>query len=98
MSATLSRRAGLGHLGKRAIRIAGGTLRRTDDGLVYDADEKHRQALLKGLGLSKESSQMVSSAVLQELLEARRANKFWSWAATLNYMRTGRSDAQHAAM
>ena len=74
-----------------------------DDGLGCEAGEKHRQALLRGLGASGES-EIVGSATVEkeeidpkedaELLEARSATMVRSWAATL--LERG-SRAQYAA-
>ena len=39
---------------QRETQIRGQTLRWTDDGLEYGADEKHPQAMLRGVGSSED--------------------------------------------
>ena len=69
------------------------------------ADEKHRQASLKGRGSNEESTSVSSAAVKTEdidikvdaeLLETGSAAKFRRSAATLHYISMHRSDVQHA--
>ena len=55
--------------GKRDVHeneLLGRSLRWTEDGLEYEASDKHRQALLEGLGLSEESKKGNSAAVKPE--------------------------------
>ena len=54
------------------------TLKWTDDGLKYEADERHQQALLRRLGLSEKSTTVSSddSKKDQELLATGSATKF----------------------
>ena len=76
------------------------------EGLVYEDSDKHRRVLLEGLGLNDESKAVNSAAVKPgeigqqgdtDVLDALEAKRFKSLAATLNYMSSDRSDAQHAA-
>ena len=80
------------------IRILGRTLRWRTWGLEYEADEKHRELLLRGLGLEEDSKAASSAAVRadefvakedEEPLEAGEARKFRGLAATLNYLGGG---------
>ena len=73
---------------------------------MLEADEKHWQALLQGLGPSEELKAASSTAVKTkdidskedaELMEGRSATKFRSLAARLNYISTDRSDMHYAA-
>ena len=68
--------------------------------------DKHRRALLEGLGLNEESKAVNSAAVKPEemgqeedteMLDASETKRFRSLAATLNYMSSDRSDVQYAA-
>ena len=75
----------------------------TEEELEYEGSDKHRQALLEGLGLNEESKAVNSAAVKPEeigqeedteMLDASETKRFRSLAATLNYMS---SDVQYAA-
>ena len=69
----------------------------TKEGLEYEGSDKHRQALLEGLGLNEESKVVNSAAVKPEEIgqeEDTETNRFRSLAATLNYMSSDRSDVQ----
>ena len=88
------------------IEILGRSLTRTEEGLEYECSDKHRRALLEGLGLNEESKTVNSAAVKPEeigqaedtdMLDASEAKRFRSLAATLNYMSSDRSDVQYAA-
>ena len=88
------------------IEILGRNLTWTEEGLEYEGSDKHRRALLEGLGLNEESKAVNSAAVKPEeigqeedtdMLDASEAKRFRSLAATLNYMSSDRSDVQYAA-
>ena len=88
------------------IEILGRNLTWTEEGLEYEGSNKHRQALLEGLGLNEESKAVNSAAVKPEeigqeedteMLDASETKRFRSLAATLNYMSSDRSDVQYAA-
>ena len=84
------------------IEILGRNLTWTEEGLEYEGSDKHRQALLEGLGLNEESKAVNSAAVKPEetdteMLDASETKRFRSLAATLNYMSSDRSDVQYAA-
>ena len=73
---------------KQDIEMLGRTLISTDDGLEYEAVDKHWQALRRGLGLIEQRTTVSSAAVKtsdidaredEELLETGRAPKFRSW-------------------
>ena len=90
----------------REIVILGRTLRWTQEGLEYEADGKHRKALMRGLGLEETSKTVSSPAIKAEEMESAEeeeamgsedARKFRSLAATLNYLGADRSDVQYAA-
>ena len=75
----------------------------TDEGLEYEASDKHRQALMEGLALSKESKNVNSTAVKpeeirregdEEMLDGTEKTRFRSWSATMNHMSLDRSDVQ----
>ena len=77
------------------IEILGRNLTWTEEGLEYGGSDKHRRALLEGLGLSEESKAVNSAAVKPEeisqeedteMLEASETERFRSLAATLNYL------------
>ena len=72
----------------------------------YEASDMHRQALMEGMGLRKESKALNSAAVKreeigqeedEESLEGAEKTRFRSLAATLNCMSLDRSDVQNAA-
>ena len=85
------------------LNMLGRTLRWTDDGPEYEADEKHRQELLSGLGLYEESKngqqrsrqKQKSTPRRTKSREVRRSSGVW--AATLHSMRMDRSHVQCAA-
>ena len=88
------------------IEILGRNLTWTEEGLEYEGSDKHRQALLQGLGLNEESKAANSAAVKPEeigqeedteMLDASETKRFRSLAAMLNYMSSDRSDVQYAA-
>ena len=88
------------------IEMLGRNLTWTEEGLEYEGSDKHRRALLEGLGLNEESKAVNSAAVKleeigqeedTEVLDASEAKRFRSLAATLNYMSSDRSDVQYAA-
>ena len=88
------------------IEILGRNLTWTEEGVEYEGSDKHRRALLEGLGLKEESKAVNSAAVKPEetgqeedtdVLDASEAKRFRSLAATLNYMSSDRSDVQYAA-
>ena len=88
------------------IEILGRSLIWTEEGLEYEGSDKHRRALLEGLGLNEESKAVNSAAVKPEemgqeedteMLDASETKRFRSLAATLNYMSSDRSDVQYAA-
>ena len=74
--------------------------------MEYECSDKHRRALLEGLGLNVESKAVNNASVKPEeigqeedtgMLDASEAKRFRSLAATLNYMSSDRSNVQHAA-
>ena len=88
------------------IEILGRNLTRTEEGVEYEGSDKHRRALLEGLGLKEESKAFNNAAVKPEeigqeedtdMLDASEAKRFRSLAATLHYMSSDRSDVQYAA-
>ena len=88
------------------IEILGRNLTWTEEGLEYEGSDKHRRALLEGLGLNEESKAVNSAAVKPEeigqeedteMLDASEAKRFRSLAETWNYMSSDRSDVQYAA-
>ena len=88
------------------IKILGRTLRWTEQGVEYEEGDKHRQTLLRGLGLNEEST-TVNGAVLkeealgqeedEEILGVEQARRFRSLEATLKNMSLDRSDVQSGA-
>ena len=56
---------------RKKLKMLGRTLRWTDDGLEHEADEKHQQALLQGIGISVESKTLSSAAVRTERRRSR---------------------------
>ena len=96
---------GSGKLDVREIEILGRSLTWTEEGLEYEGSDKHRRALLEGLGMNEESKAVKSAAVKPEeigqeedtnMLDESEAKRFKSLAATLNYMSSDRSDVQDA--
>ena len=72
----------------------------------YEANDMHRQALMEGMGLRKESKALNSAAVKreeireeedEEPLEGAEKTRFRSLAATLNCMSLDRWDVQYVA-
>ena len=57
---------GSGKRDVREIEILGKSLAWTEEGLEYEGSEKHRRALLEGLGLNEESKAVNSAAVKPE--------------------------------
>ena len=78
----------------------------TEEGLEYEGSDKHRHALLEGLGLN-EKSKAVNSAAMKpekinqeedtEMLDASETKRFRSLAATLKFMGSDRADVQYSA-
>ena len=65
--------------GKRDVReteILGRSLRWTEEGLENEASDKHRQALLDGLGLSAESKTANSAAVKPEHVGQEHVDRY----------------------
>ena len=95
--------------GKRDVHeteILGRNLTWTEGGLECEGSDKHRQALLEGLGLNYESKAVNSAAMKPEqinqeedaeMLDESETKGFRSLAATLNYMSSDRSAVQYAA-
>ena len=83
-----ARDPGKGHTKiRKKLKMLGRTLRWTDDGLKHEADKKHQQALLQGIGMSAESKTLRSVAVRtedvdlqedEESMETESATKFRS--------------------
>ena len=77
----------------------------SEQGLEYEAGDRHRQALFRGLGFN--DSKTVNRAAMrkeelsqdedEEMLGAEAARQFTSLAATPNYLSLDRSDVQYAA-
>ena len=87
------------------IEMLGRKMTWTEEGLEYEGSDKHRRALLEGLGLNEESKAVNSAAVKPEeigqeedteMLDTSETKRFRSLAATLNYMSSDRSDVQYA--
>ena len=75
----------------------------TEEGLEYEGSDKHRRAMLEGLGLNEESKAVNSAAVNPEeigqeedpeVLDVSETKRFRSFAATLNFMSSDRSDVR----
>ena len=97
---------GSGKRNVHEIEILGRSLTWKEEGLEYEDSDKHRHALLEGLGLNEESKAVNSAAVKPEeigqeddteMLDASETKRSRSLAATLNYMSSDRSDVQYAA-
>ena len=97
---------GSGRRDVQEVEILGTTLRCTEQGLEYQAGDKHRQAFLRGLGLNDDSKTVNIEAMKEEelrqdedeeILGAEEARQLTSLAATLNHMCVGRSVMQYAA-
>ena len=80
--------------GAREMETLGRTW--TEEELQYEASDKYHRSLLEGLGLCEESKTVNSAAVMPEeigqeeyteMLEGAAREKFWSLAATVNYVR-----------
>ena len=89
----------------KAMTILGRTVRWTEEGIEYEADDKHRKELLKAEGLTEESNGVVSAAVRPKVgeeelhgteLEGVERRRFREKAARLNYLGQDRSDIQYA--
>ena len=88
----------------KEVVILGRLLRWTDEGLEYEADGKHREELMKAMGMDKKANTVVSPAVRDEFedeedetqLEPEDTRKFRPSAARLNYLALDRSDIQFA--
>ena len=52
----------------REVEILGRNLRWTQEGLEWEASDKHREALLEGFGLRGESRTVNSAAVMPEAI------------------------------
>ena len=71
----------------REMEMLGRNLRWTEEGLEYEASEKHLQALVEGVGLSQESKTINSAAVkpeemgreVDEEMLARRGTSSGAW-------------------
>ena len=59
---------GSGRRDVQEIGVLGRTLRWTEQGLQHEAGGKHRQALLRGLGLDEDSKTVNSEAIKEEEL------------------------------
>ena len=59
-------KVGSGKRDVHEIEILGRNLTWTEEGLEYEGSDKHRQALLEGLGLNEESKSVNSAAVKPE--------------------------------
>ena len=79
--------------------------RRLDEGLDYEANDTHRQALMQGFELCKEIKTLNSAAAKkeeirqeqdEEMLEGTEKPRFRNLVATLNSMSLDRSDVQYA--
>ena len=75
----------------------------TEEGLEYEGSDKHHRAMLEGLGLNEESKAVNSAAVNPEeigqeedpeVLDVSETKRFRSFAATLNFMSSDRSDVR----
>ena len=89
----------------KEVKILGRTLRWIEDGIEYEADEKHREELMKRTGLKEESKAVVGPAIKdarndegEEDVELRGQEKseFRGCCALLNYLGLDRSDIQYA--
>ena len=92
--------------GKRDVRemqILGRNVRWSDEGLEYEASDKHRQALMEGLALSKESKNVNSTAVKpeeirregdEEMLDGTEKTDSGAGRRRMNHMSLDRSDVQ----
>ena len=89
----------------REVKILGRTVRWTDEGIEYEADEKHRKELMKRTGLMEDSKAVVGPAVKDgkddggehdEELTKNEKSEFRGCCALLNYLGLDRSDIQFA--
>ena len=89
----------------REVKILGRTVRWTDEGIEYEADEKHREELMKRTGLKTESKAVVGPAAKDagdgegeedEELAGDEKAEFRGCCALLNYLGLDRSDIQYA--
>ena len=83
----------------------GRTVRWTHEGIEYEADEKHREELMRRMGLRKESKAVVGSVAREagegegeedQELEGEERAEFRGCCALLNYLGLDRSDIQYA--
>ena len=94
---------GSGKRDVREIEILGRTLTWTEEGLVYECSDKHRQAFLEGLGLNEESKAVNSAAMKPEEInqeedterldvpETKRVQEFGSDVELLEFGQIGRA-------
>ena len=89
----------------KEMTILGRSVRWTEQGIEYEADEKHRVEVLKAEKLGEESKGVVSAAVKPKVEDERMKTvkldgdgrrKFREEAARLNYLGQDRSDIQYA--
>ena len=90
---------------QKEVTILGRTVRWTEAGIEYEADERHRRELLKMAGLDEGSNAVVGPCVKEEedqeeweSMELNRdeAREFRGAAARMNYLGQDRSDIQFA--
>ena len=90
----------------REIEIFVASVRWTEEGLVCEASDKRRQALVEGLGAIEEPKTVNSAGVKPEeigqeedgeILEETAKTRFGGLVATLNFMSLDRSDVHYAA-
>jgi hypothetical protein len=90
----------------REVKILGRTVRWTAEGIEYEADEKHRNELMKKAGLTNESKSAVGPVAklaegngnyAEEMeLGVGERREFRGECALLNYLGQDRSDIQYA--
>ena len=93
-----------GESGTSNLLILGRTLRWTEDGLEYTADERHREQLMKATGLNETSNGVVGPAAKDDMDEpgdeddigAAESARYRGAAARLNYLAQDRCDIQYA--
>ena len=88
----------------KEIRILNRQLRWTTDGIEYEADDKHVQTIIKGVGLEEDSNGTdVALPCEYEAeegdleLSVQQAKVYRSLAATVNFLASDRPDIQFAA-
>ena len=90
----------------KEVVILGRTVRWTSEGVEYEADGKHRRALMRMMGMD-EGSNFVGSPSVKEVegsewrdedveLEGSEKRRYREMTARLNYMGQDRSDVQYA--